>query len=169
MPTVARGNGGLTYQWHENGIALTDNSRITGSKTARLSITNAQPADAGLYDVMVSNALRTVDSAPETLTVTGVAGVTPGAPAVTRFAGAWPEPAHGHATFAFDLAHDSYVRLRLYDVSGRLVRTLADEPRAAGHHEIPWDATGATNAAGLYFARFEADGVKETRRVVLAK
>jgi len=166
---VARGNGGLTYQWHENGIALTDNSRITGSKTARLSITNAQPADAGLYDVMVSNALRTVDSAPETLTVTGVAGVTPGAPAVTRFAGAWPEPAHGHATFAFDLAHDSYVRLRLYDVSGRLVRTLADEPRAAGHHEIPWDATGATNAAGLYFARFEADGVKETRRVVLAK
>ena len=166
---VARGNGGVIYQWRHDGIPLADGARITGSQTARLGITNAQPGDEGLYDVEVSNALRSTDSAAETLTVIGVTGLARGIPVVTRFAGARPEPVHGRAVFSFDLAHQAQVRLRLYDVSGRLVRTLADDLRPAGHYEIPWSSSGSARPAGLYLALFEADGVKETHRVVVTR
>ena len=166
---VARGNGGVNYQWRHDGIPLADGARITGSQTARLSITNAQPGDEGLYDVEVSNALRSTDSAAETLTVIGVTGLTAGTPTVTRFAGARPEPVHGPATFRFDLAHEALVRLRLYDVSGRLVHTVVDDVRPAGRYEIPWTPSGTARPAGLYFARFEADGVRETKRVMVMR
>jgi hypothetical protein len=166
---VARGNGIVIYQWRHNGTPLADGARITGSQTARLSITNALPEDEGLYDVAVSNALRGTDSAAETLTVIGVTGLTAGIPARTHFAGAWPEPVHGRAVFSFDLAHSAKVRLRLYDVSGRLVRTMVDDGRRAGRYEIPWNPSGGAGTAGLYFARFEADGVKETQRVVVTR
>jgi hypothetical protein len=165
----ARGNGGLSYQWRHNGASLTDDGRITGTQTAQLHITGAQLTDAGLYDVQVSNALRSVDSSPETLTVLTPVGVPPRVPAVTQFAGVWPMPVHQVASLRFDLAHASHVSLVLYDVSGRLIRTLLDENRAAGHYEIPLDAREvAAHAGGVYLARFEADGVKTTRRVVLA-
>ena len=48
----------------------------------------------------------------------------------------------------------AHVTLRLYDVSGRLVRTLVDAHRESGLHELHWDrraASGATVAAGVYF------------------
>ena len=62
--------------------------------------------------------------------------------------------------------------LRVFDVSGRLVTTLLDEHRPAGEHVARWDgrdARGATAASGLYFARLEAGGRTETRKMVLMK
>ena len=61
------------------------------------------------------------------------------------------------------------MRLGVYDLSGRLVRTLADGERAAGEHVIEWDGRDDARislAAGVYFVRFDAAGVREMRKVV---
>lgn len=87
--------------------------------------------------------------------------VGPAAAKDVSFAGAYPNPVRGHADFAFTLPAPGRVRLVLYDVNGRAVRTLEDGLRAAGRHDLAWDATddaGAPVAAGLYFARLELDG-----------
>lgn len=51
----ATGTAPLSYQWIFNGTALTDSSRITGSTTATLSISNAQLGDSGNYWVLITN------------------------------------------------------------------------------------------------------------------
>ncbi len=50
-----------------------------------------------------------------------------------------PHPARAATRFEFALSTGSPVRLRLFDVLGRHVRTLSDGPRGAGAHSLPWD------------------------------
>jgi len=53
-----------------------------------------------------------------------------------------------------------------------VVRTLVNETRAAGNHEVTWDGRnngGATVASGVYFYRFHAGKISETKRMVLLK
>ena len=75
------------------------------------------------------------------------------------------------ASVAFDLPRAERVRIKLYDVSGRLVSTLADGPFTSGHHLTHW--TGRTDEgqapSGMYFLRFESPGHAITRRFVLIR
>lgn len=79
-----------------------------------------------------------------------------GAPAwVTRIAGVSPNPARQSCTIAFTLAREGAVRLDIFDLAGRRLRTLEHGVLAAGVHRSRWDGLGADGrpaAAGLYFA-----------------
>ncbi len=58
----------------------------------------------------------------------------------------------------------------VYDISGRLVRTLASGPMTAGAHEIQWDGrtdAGARAASGVYALRVQAGKAEASRRVVV--
>lgn len=62
--------------------------------------------------------------------------------------------------------------LRVYDVEGRLVRTLVEGHRAAGPHTLLWDGSsdsGVASASGVYFYRLEAPGFTQTRKMVLLR
>ncbi len=60
-----------SYQWRKDGVALTDGGRISGATTQALTISNAQLADAGTYDVVVTSAsgICATISDPATVTV----------------------------------------------------------------------------------------------------
>jgi hypothetical protein len=62
---IAGGTAPLAYQW------LFDNADISGATNSTYSVTNAQPANAGNYAVIVTNALGSVTSVVATLSVTG--------------------------------------------------------------------------------------------------
>ncbi|QYM77807.1 immunoglobulin domain-containing protein [Horticoccus luteus] len=64
------GSTPITYQWKKDGVALSDNARITGSATATLAVANLQNGDAGSYTVDVTNSVTTVTSDAAVLTVT---------------------------------------------------------------------------------------------------
>jgi hypothetical protein len=103
-----------------------------------------------------------------------VASVEDGTPARSiRLRQNLPNPFSARTTIGFDLAQREQVALRIYDVTGRLVKTLADgsvlEP---GSHHVEWngcDQGGARLEAGLYFCRLTAGPASETRRMVLAR
>jgi len=60
--------------------------------------------------------------------------------------------------------------LRLYDLAGRLVRTLVDEVLAEGEHETAWSGTddgGRAVPAGSYLYRLECNGLATTRKLTL--
>ena len=79
----------------------------------------------------------------------------------------------GSATVDFGLARAERVKIQIFDVSGRLVRTLADRSFTAGEHKLTWD--GADNAGrevarGVYFVRSQHAASKftgESKLVVL--
>jgi flagellar hook assembly protein FlgD len=63
-------------------------------------------------------------------------------------------------------------RLRIYDVGGRLVRTLVDEWVGSGGHAAGWDgrdAAGRPVPAATYFLELEASRDTETSRVLLLR
>ena len=109
---------------------------------------------------------------PVTLVVDALAdgGVPPAGRVV--FGGAVPNPLNPTTRLEFELPRDLVVGLRIYDVSGRLVRTLVEGPRLQGQHRIPWDGTdraGRPVASGVYFARLTAGPFRQTRSLVLIR
>lgn len=60
---AATGTAPFTYQWRKGGVALGNSSVISGSSTTQLTLTNVSIADAGNYDVVVTNAYGTATSA----------------------------------------------------------------------------------------------------------
>ena len=67
--TVAATGPGLTYRWQRNGLFITDDSRISGSRSSTLQIKSCSANDAGKYSVLVSNPNGNVTSQNAVLTV----------------------------------------------------------------------------------------------------
>jgi hypothetical protein len=68
---TASGSVPLAYQWQFNGTNLTDGPRIAGSGTNTLSLTNLSFADAGAYQLFVSNSFGAITSLVAALSVAG--------------------------------------------------------------------------------------------------
>jgi hypothetical protein len=88
-----------------------------------------------------------------------------------RFAleAARPNPFRDGTRIAFELPAAGDVDLAIYDVTGRLVRTLATGPHPAGARTVTWDGadeSGRRAAAGVYFVRLRAGDEVRTRPVV---
>ena len=83
-----------------------------------------------------------------------------------------PVPSRSSTSLAFDLPKSGRVSIAIYDVAGRLVRTIVSEDRPAGWHTARWDGRsggGSDAPAGVYFARLERAGEVLTRRIVLVR
>ena len=88
-----------------------------------------------------------------------------------RLDAASPNPSRGAAvSIGFALAREDRVDLRLYDVSGRMVKTLAAGSFGAGPHRMTWDGTdnsGARVQPGVFFYRLVTEEGTLTRSVTL--
>ena len=94
----------------------------------------------------------------------------PGAAATN--VGVAPNPFNPRTTISFDLPQAGAVRLAVFDVSGRRVRTLIDDVVAPGSHAVVWD--GRDEAArevgsGIYFARLDSGGRVQVMRMGLVR
>jgi hypothetical protein len=98
-------------------------------------------------------------------------------PAQVRFAMSLapvtPNPARGMARIAFTVPGRSServpVKLRVYDVAGRCVRTLAQEAQVAGPRAVNWSGDvdgGARAGTGVYFLRLDAGGQVASRKML---
>ena len=85
---------------------------------------------------------------------------------------AHPNPTRGSTTIGFALPREANVRLRVYDVAGRLVRTLVNGQVGAGEGVKIWDGrhdSGAQAAGGVYFYRLETGNQTLTRKMILVR
>jgi hypothetical protein len=71
----------------------------------------------------------------------------------------------------FDLAQNGHVRLQVFDVAGRLVKTLVDGNMTSGYRQrVPWtglDDGGSQVASGVYFYRLVTADLTATRKMVM--
>ena len=88
-------------------------------------------------------------------------------PLRTYFGQNFPNPFNPVTTIGYALATPAHVTIKVYDVSGREVRTLVDADMEPGRYRETLDAAGL--AGGVYFARMTADDYTETKKLVLLK
>jgi endonuclease I len=91
---------------------------------------------------------------------------------VTVLGPIYPNPFNPLTAIRFSTASSGRVELRVYDIAGRAVRTLAEGVRAVGHYDVTWDGRddiGESVASGVYICELKAPGCVETRKMVLLK
>ena len=77
----------------------------------------------------------------------------------------YPNPFRGATSVELILPAQKKVHLGLYDVNGRLVKTLLNETRAAGYHLVQFDA--GSLSSGMYYLRLETDDYRAVRKVTI--
>ena len=83
-----------------------------------------------------------------------------------------PNPFNPRTTIVFSLGRTEEVRLRVFDIRGRLVSSLLEGERGPGEHEIQWDGTdrlGRPAASGVYFYRLDLPGWSAVKRMTLVR
>ncbi len=84
----------------------------------------------------------------------------------------YPNPFNPLTSIVFTLDRAGSASLRVFDVSGRLVRTLVDGPLAAGGHTASWDGrdtSGRLVASGVYSYVLESERESAARKMVLLR
>lgn len=83
-----------------------------------------------------------------------------------------PNPFNQDARVRFTLKDADEITLRVYDVSGRVVRTMASGYHGRGIHDLVWDGrddSGRELASGVYFIGLRAENREMTQKVVVVK
>ncbi len=84
----------------------------------------------------------------------------------------YPNPFNPHTTISFTVPIPTHTILKVYDVKGKLVRTLLNERKIPGKYRLMWDGSDANHlpvASGIYFVRLEIDGFSTTKKIVHIK
>jgi|GEM_PF-6480861 len=91
---------------------------------------------------------------------------------INGIGGIYPNPFNPRARVAYALTSPGHAVLSVYDVRGRLVRTLAEGNLPAGEHTVVWDGRDDTDRAcssGVYFFRLSTQGRSYTHKALLLK
>jgi len=144
-----KGFAPLAYQWFKGGVVLTDSGRVSGSKTATLTLTNIMASDTGvgLYHVVVTNA----DS------VGSVTSTTVGFEVPTALLAAAMKAAAIRmmgSSLVFQLPSGiASAQISIIDVWGRAIWS---QNLGKGANQLTWNgksSNGASTGSGLYVVR----------------
>ena len=79
----------------------------------------------------------------------------------------YPNPFNPTTTIKYDIANNSFVKLVVYDLSGKEIETLVSNNLQAGSYEATW--SGSNYASGVYFARIEAGSYRHIIKMLMIK
>ncbi|MBN2367163.1 MAG: T9SS type A sorting domain-containing protein, partial [Calditrichaeota bacterium] len=79
----------------------------------------------------------------------------------------YPNPFNPVTTIRYDVPKQSQVTVKIYDVMGREVAELVNDPHAAGSYSVIWNANYF--ASGIYYYRMKAGDFVSVRKLVLMK
>ena len=84
----------------------------------------------------------------------------------------YPNPFNPITSLRYDLPEDGVVNITIYDIMGRIVKTLVNDSQTAGYKSIQWNAANDRNesvSAGLYLYTIQAGEFRQTKKMVLLK
>ena len=79
----------------------------------------------------------------------------------------YPNPFNPLTKIDFSIPSASKVKMVVYDITGKLVKTLVDENRSAGNYTVEFNA--GSLSSGIYFCAFTAGDYKEVKKMTLIK
>jgi|GEM_PF-1309137 len=102
--------------------------------------------------------------------VTSVAETGPALPQTISLGQNYPNPFNPTTSISYSLQEPAVVRLTVFDVLGRQVRTLVNEGRNTGDHSVFWDGrddAGSAVASGAYFYELRSETFQAARKMLL--
>ena len=84
----------------------------------------------------------------------------------------YPNPFNPITLINYELTYDGLVNITIYDMMGKIVKTLVNSSQTSGYKSIRWNATNDSNepvSAGLYLYTIEAGEFRQTKKMVLLK
>ncbi len=151
---IAQGVTSQSYSWAVPSVSST-NSRVRVTLYDEAGIMGYDTSD-GVFRIAHVTAVETEEALPK----------------VHALFQNSPNPFNPRTTLRFDLPAASDVRLVIYDVEGRAVKTVVDGALPAGRHKATWDGRdrlGHPVATGVYFYRLKAGNFLASRRMLLLK
>ncbi|MEZ5066944.1 MAG: cytochrome c peroxidase [bacterium] len=85
---------------------------------------------------------------------------------------AFPNPLRTSTTLRYSLGRPGDVLVSIFDLQGRRIRSLVNDPQDAGGHAVSWDGRddrGESVGSGVYFYRVATGSASESGRVVLSR
>lgn len=88
---------------------------------------------------------------------------------ITKFAlqQNYPNPFNPTTTIRYSLPQNSFVSIKVYDIAGKEIATLANEEQSQGNHNIEFNASNL--ASGIYFYRIQTGNYTDTKKLILLK
>ncbi len=157
---------GIKYDCLVNGGATASEYGVQYQK----SIVIDQQGVIQFYDRTnkISGINSTIDAL---LTTTGLEGKATAAFSFELKAN-YPNPFNPKTEIPFTNDREQKIRLAIYDINGRLVRTLVDARFGAGRYSLSWngdDRGGRPASSGVYFVRLTGESAQQMRRILLLK
>jgi hypothetical protein len=93
-------------------------------------------------------------------------------PTISYNTGVYPNPFSNSTNFSFTTATPQKVSVMIYDMNGRLMRTLLNDVMQPGIHQIKWNAKddkGNGVAAGMYILKLQTSSSSETIKLSVIK
>lgn len=96
-------------------------------------------------------------------------------PAFYALGSAYPSPFERLTEIRYQIPRtgsEPWIYLKVHDVTGRLVRTLVNEPQGPGYYRVLWDGSdnlGKTIPSGIYFYRFEGGNFSDVKKMVMLR
>ena len=84
----------------------------------------------------------------------------------------YPNPFNPITTIRFEINHSDHASVEIFDLKGRLIKTLLNKYMVAGQHTIKWDRTqkkGKNATSGIYFYRLSVGGIYQTKKMIILK
>jgi hypothetical protein len=173
---IANTNGNAVYAWR-NVTDAGDPTRVI--VLGQSSLANIRPA-IGVNRLFMPAALLSIGNAlwvgeikfSSRILKFSYAGATAldekiGEPKEFALEQNYPNPFNPTTRIRFGIPVSGFVSLKVFDVLGREVATLVNEPKAAGKHTREFDASSL--ASGMYFYRLTSDGFTSTKRMLVLK
>ena len=161
-----------------NGIALfagtkSDGIYISMNNGATWNSVNEGLIDKGIYSLAVSNSyiyagtLSGVWRRPISEMITGIESKQNILPLHFYLSQNYPNPFNPTTTIKYSIPKTSYVTVKVYDIIGREIRTLVNNQKSTGNHEIVFNASELSS--GIYFYKMQAGNFIKTKKLILLK
>ncbi len=99
--------------------------------------------------------------------VSGISQISAAVPETYSLKQNFPNPFNPQTSIDFDLPKKSFVKINIYDPSGRLVTNIIENEYNAGSYRVSWDASGYSSS--VYFYSIITNEFVQTKRMVLIK
>ncbi len=84
----------------------------------------------------------------------------------------YPNPFNASTRIEYQLPYDVHLSIKIYNIEGKLVKTLYDDNQQAGYHKIEWDGKNMNNqpsSSGMYICQLKSARFSMSRKMLLLK
>lgn len=164
--TLVTGYNGSVGSWQIRKVDITNycSNKKYFRLRFRLTTDAATVADGwSVDDIAIDGYLKTgVEGEP-----TRIAG-----PASIQLFNSYPNPTAQATAISYQISTTQTVKMNIYDITGRLVKTLANEKQSPGKYQLTWDGTdnqGKRAATGIYFYSLQTTEGRLSKKLILVK